>query len=223
MTDKDVRLEMVRLIADCLGAKVTRTDSEWRSGRLICTLNKREFSLYFSTRPDRITISGIWPGWHNAKGYPVPMTPRDCGAIGYKDSPPEASATPARGVERIAADFQRRFFPEFCRVWDACSLRRRELEEECTASLALAHSLGTLFGSRGLPGSDSRGPNDTSAVFYIANVGTVRCECDRAGGRNADRVSFDSRIFSMSPEVAKRIISILVEAQRAKAEAENAA
>jgi hypothetical protein len=157
-------------IAAAMGATVLQTDEQWGGGHLRCAdAAGRTFWLEHYTRDGaHVKISGLWPAREDG-GHAI-ITPRDCGAIGYRDSPPQARASCDRDPEAIARDFMRRFMPAFGPIWDKCDQSRVERERGTALEIEAATALAKEFGGSIRDGGHGGG----ATSVFLRSVGAVR-------------------------------------------------
>lgn len=143
------RILFVKALATTLGATVepSKHDDDDVWGHRI-TLNGRRIFLAFDRSggaPDRIAISGNWPSFRLQGGGPQICTPRSCGAIPYGEKSPEIRCNPERGANAIAKEMQRRFLPEFERLYDKCVAWCADVEADYMAAIDRANAIAREF------------------------------------------------------------------------------
>ena len=119
---------------------------------------------------ERITISGQWPTARTADGCTQVVTPRNCGAIPYGETPPEATASTKRSIAALSADFSRRFLPAFVPIWRKCKEAAEERTDQSAAAKKAAERIAARFGH------ERREVNvrELEATFYVREHGNVR-------------------------------------------------
>jgi len=92
----------------------------------------------------KLHVSGTWPKYEkpdsfNHNSYPQTVSPRDLPyESGHTVEPPSINVSLERPVDAIVRDIQRRFLPEYTRIWGLCKAK-------CEATAAYENDVETTW------------------------------------------------------------------------------
>lgn len=105
----------------------------------------------------------IWGHYGEDNGKVV--LPRDVGAIGYDEKPPEINISASKTPERIARDIERRFLADYLTAWAACREMIEAREAHRAAVRANAETIAERAGVG--PGSITYDADGDRAYIYV--------------------------------------------------------
>jgi hypothetical protein len=97
-------------------------------------------------RQRRLNVSGDYPRDEGNNGSY--SDPKSWGAIAYNESPPSITVSADRSPEAIARDIQRRFLPEYTRIYNLCIEKRNERNAARSGYLSKAETILKALGKR---------------------------------------------------------------------------
>jgi hypothetical protein len=128
-------LEHVQQVATYLGEGWSAVQKHEQSVTLRHT-DGRQIHVYLNTYPkDRLEITGYWLKDEHNSDY-----------ISYHENPPKITVAPDRPAQAIAKDMQRRFMPEFNRLWQDSLARKESAEKYLAAQADAVRQLADVMG-----------------------------------------------------------------------------
>ena len=144
---------------------------------------------------EKVVISGDWPRYWVPDQNTI-VTPRD-----VRENSPDCTASLKRSVGAIAADFSRRFMPEFSRIWDKCKDQADERQRAGERSRELGRELAARYNQKAEPtGADCKFWHPSGGPIIVSTYG------DRTS------VHFERRLSSLTVAQARAILDILRDA-----------
>jgi hypothetical protein len=148
----------------------------------------------------RLSVSGSWPKYTKLDGVTTYLSPRDCGAVNYLESPPEITVSADKTPEQIVKDIQRRLLPVLSPIWRKCLQYIIDREHADARRSYTVRRLAVNTG--GTPHVE----NDRASVSYDVHYGRAEY---RGGCGGGEPETFKLSLEGVSEDQVAAIMTLL--------------
>lgn len=135
-------------IAALLGEGWSYTDTSGDQWATIAHADGRALSLShvggWGKKPLRLAVSGSYPSYQDEQGRSQRVMPPDL--YNPKEEYPEITVSLEKTAEAMAKDIQRRFLPEYSRIWERCQELKQSRAEYADAKRRAHAELAAIAG-----------------------------------------------------------------------------